>query len=92
MLPDGQAPTVAFNVLAQMCGPEANETEMGVAPFTKIVREGTLTSLTFSSLFLSLFHLFVLKVYHQSSDYTTVSDCNFLAYMLFHENTCLVRP
>ena len=29
MLPDGQPPTVAFTVLAQLCGPKANETEMG---------------------------------------------------------------
>ena len=29
VLQDGQSPTVAFNVLAQLCGPEANETEMG---------------------------------------------------------------
>ena len=30
VLPDGQPPTVAFNVLAQLCGPKANETEMGL--------------------------------------------------------------
>ena len=28
VLPDGQ-PTVAFTVLAKLCGPKANETEMG---------------------------------------------------------------
>ena len=33
--PDGQPPTVAFTVLAQLCGPNANETEMGVVLFTK---------------------------------------------------------
>ena len=35
VLPDGQPPTVAFTVLAQLCGPKANETEMGAALFTK---------------------------------------------------------
>ena len=35
VLPDGQSPTVAFTVLAQLCGPKANETEMGDALFTK---------------------------------------------------------
>ena len=35
LLPDGQPPTVAFTVLAQLCGPKANETEMGAALFTK---------------------------------------------------------
>ena len=29
VLQDGQSPTVAFNVLSQLCGPKANETEMG---------------------------------------------------------------
>ena len=29
VLPDGQSQTVAFTVLAQLCGPKANETEMG---------------------------------------------------------------
>ena len=29
VLQDGQPQTVAFNVLAQLCGPKANETEMG---------------------------------------------------------------
>ena len=28
VLPDGQPPTVAFTVLAQLCGPKANETEI----------------------------------------------------------------
>ena len=28
-------PTAAFTVLAQLCGPKANETEMGAALFTK---------------------------------------------------------
>ena len=38
------APTVAFTVLAQLCGSKANETEMGATLFTKCcVREGTLT-------------------------------------------------
>ena len=37
VLPDGQRPTVAFTVLAQLCGPKANETEMEVALFTKNV-------------------------------------------------------
>ena len=35
VLRDGQPPTVAFTVLAQLCGPKANETEMGLALFTK---------------------------------------------------------
>ena len=35
VLPDCQPPTVAFTVLAQLCGRKANETEMGAAPFTK---------------------------------------------------------
>ena len=35
VLPDGQPPTVAFTVLAQLCGPKANEAEMGAALFTK---------------------------------------------------------
>ena len=35
VLLDGQLPTVAFTVLAQLCGPEADETEMGAALFTK---------------------------------------------------------
>ena len=34
VLPDGQHPTVAFTVLAQLFGPKANETEMGAALFT----------------------------------------------------------
>ena len=35
VLPDGQPPTVAFTVLAKLCGPKANETEeMGNALFT----------------------------------------------------------
>ena len=35
LLPDGQLQTVAFTVLAQLCGPKANETEMGATLFTK---------------------------------------------------------
>ena len=35
VLPDGQPSTVVFTVLAQLCGPKANETEMGAARFTK---------------------------------------------------------
>ena len=35
VLPDGLPPTVAFTVLAQLCGPKAKETEMGAALFTK---------------------------------------------------------
>ena len=31
VLPDGQAPTVVFIVLAQQCGPKANATEVGTA-------------------------------------------------------------
>ena len=35
VLPDGQPPTVAFTVLVQLCGPKANETEMGATLFAK---------------------------------------------------------
>ena len=35
LLPDGQPPAVAFTILAQLCGPKANATEMGAALFTK---------------------------------------------------------
>ena len=35
VLRDGQPPTVAFTVLAQVCGPKAIETEMGAVLFTK---------------------------------------------------------
>ena len=35
VLPDGQPQTVAFTVLAQLCGPKANETEMGAVLLTK---------------------------------------------------------
>ena len=35
VLPNGQPPTVAFIVLAQLCGPKANEMEMGATLFTK---------------------------------------------------------
>ena len=35
VLPGGQPSTVAFTVVAQLCGLTANETEMGVALFTK---------------------------------------------------------
>ena len=42
-LPDGQCPTVAFTVLAQLRGAEANETEMVAALFTKNGEGGTLT-------------------------------------------------
>ena len=41
VLPDGQHPTVAFTLPAQLCGPKANETEIGAALFTKMVRTGT---------------------------------------------------
>ena len=41
VLPDGQPPTVAFTVLAKLCGPKANETEMGATLSTEMVREGT---------------------------------------------------
>ena len=34
-LPDGQPPTVAFTVVAQLCGHKANETEMGTTIFTE---------------------------------------------------------
>ena len=36
MLPDGQPPTVAFTVLAQLCGLKANEREMCAILFTTI--------------------------------------------------------
>ena len=37
MLLDGQPPAVAFTVLPQLCGPKANETDIGATLFTKIV-------------------------------------------------------
>ena len=40
VLRDGQPPTVAFTVLAQLCGPKANETEMDAALFGKNGEEG----------------------------------------------------
>ena len=43
VLPDDQPPTVAFTVIAQLCGRKANEMEMDVALFTTMTREGTLT-------------------------------------------------
>ena len=43
VLAAGQPPTVAFTVLAQLCGPQANETEMGAALFTKNEDGRTLT-------------------------------------------------
>ena len=45
VLPHGQPPTVTFTVLAQLCGPKANETETCAAHSPKMVREGTLTLL-----------------------------------------------
>ena len=35
VLPDGQYLTLSFTVLAELCDPKANETEMGAALFTK---------------------------------------------------------
>ena len=35
LLQESQPPTIAFTVLAQLCGPKADETEMGAALFTK---------------------------------------------------------
>ena len=35
MLPDGQPPTIAFTVPAQLCSSHANEMGMGAALFTK---------------------------------------------------------
>ena len=35
VLPGGQPPTVAFPLLAQLCGPKVNEKEVGAALFTK---------------------------------------------------------
>ena len=36
VLPDDQPPTLAFTVLAKLCDPKANETEMDAILFTKI--------------------------------------------------------
>ena len=44
MLPDGQPPTVAFTVHAQLWGPKPNETEMVAALITKNGEGKTLTS------------------------------------------------
>ena len=41
VLPHGQPPTVAFTVVAQLCGPKAKETEMGAALFTEMAKEGS---------------------------------------------------
>ena len=49
MPPGGQPPTVAFTVLAQLCGSKANETEMNAGLFTK-GREGRTLTLTFAHL------------------------------------------
>ena len=38
VLPNGQPPTVAFPVLIWLCGPKANETEMGAILYTEIDR------------------------------------------------------
>ena len=35
VLLDGQPPTVSFTVLAQLCGPKANQTEIGATLFTR---------------------------------------------------------
>ena len=35
VLPDGQPPSVACTMLAHLCSPKANETEMGATLFTK---------------------------------------------------------
>ena len=43
VLPDGQPPTVAFTVLAQLFHPKANEMEMGATLFTKNGEERFLT-------------------------------------------------
>ena len=48
VLSEGQPPTVAFTVLARLCGPKASETEMGTALFTKNV-EGRTLSCSFES-------------------------------------------
>ena len=36
----GKPSSVAFIVLAQLCGPRANETEMGVVLFNQMARQG----------------------------------------------------
>ena len=46
MLPNGQSPTVAFTLLAQLCGPKANETEIGTAFFNKNDEGRTMTFLS----------------------------------------------
>ena len=57
LLPDGQPPTEAFTVLAQLRDPKANEAEMGAALFTKN-DEGRTLNLTDS--FLTYHHTAVL--------------------------------
>ena len=44
VLLEGQSPTVAFTVLAQLCDAQASEIEMGVALFTKNGHGRTFTS------------------------------------------------
>ena len=61
------APTVASTVLAQLCGPKANETEMGATLFTKNGEGRTLT-LNFSltdlswAMFKPFWNLYVAQV------------------------------
>ena len=43
VLPDGQPPTVPLIVLAQLCGPKANESEHPLADSQRMVREVTST-------------------------------------------------
>ena len=54
VIPDGPLPTVAFTVLAQSCGPLANETEMGAALLIKNGEGRTFALLTHSRVSVSL--------------------------------------
>ena len=40
VLPDAQPPTAAFNMLAKLCGPKADGTEVGTVLSIKMAREG----------------------------------------------------
>ena len=55
VLPDGQPPTVAFAVLAQLCDPHANEAKMDATLFTNTVRQGIFALSIFRYLILNLF-------------------------------------
>ena len=62
VLPDGQPPTVAFAVLAQLCGPRANKTEMNATLF---INNGEGRNFDFDFFLRVCFHCY--KEYHMFS-------------------------